>query len=82
MDPDNKFRDDKYLTKLLHVRGWSLVRYIEKRFGRERLRKIMVESCTEDILSFLKLHKKGFELEWRRAMPGLAKEAIGHKFPG
>lgn len=59
-----------------YVWGWSLVRYIDKLFGRETLKKIMVESCTGDILGFLKLRKKEFELEWRHAMPGLAKEAM------
>ncbi|MDP2865901.1 MAG: hypothetical protein Q8O90_06635 [Elusimicrobiota bacterium] len=58
-----------------YVWGWSLVRYIEKRFGRKILRKIILESCTEDILGFLKLRKNKFELEWRAAILGLGKEA-------
>ncbi len=58
-----------------YVWGWSLVRYIEKYFGREILKKIMLESCTEDILGFLKLRKNKFELEWRAAIPRLGKEA-------
>lgn len=57
-----------------YVWGWSLVRYIEKRFGREILKKIIIESCTEDILGFLKLRRNKFELEWRAAIPGLSND--------
>ena len=46
-----------------YVWGWSLVRYIDKRFGREELRKIMVESCTGDIPGFLKPGGKDFARE-------------------
>jgi hypothetical protein len=56
--------------------GWSLVRFIEKRFGNDALKKIILGSCEEDILGFLKLNKTKFEAEWRRAMPALAREAI------
>lgn len=60
-----------------YVWGWSLVRFIEKRFGRGALKRIIKESYTADIPAFLKLRRKEFESEWRKAVPGLAREAMG-----
>ena len=51
-----------------YVWGWSLVRCIEKLLGRQALKKVMVSSCTQDILGVLNLPKKKFEREWRHAM--------------
>jgi len=52
----------------VYVWGWSLVRCLEKRLGRQALKKVMVSSCTQDVLGVLNLPKKKFEREWQRAM--------------
>ena len=59
-----------------YVWGWSLVRFIEKRLGRGALRSVIQNSCTDDILGFLKLSRSRFEAEWHRTLPALAREAI------
>lgn len=45
--------------------GWSLVRHIERRFGRKKFRSVLLESNTSDIPGFLKISRKALEKDWQ-----------------
>jgi hypothetical protein len=50
-----------------YIWGWSLVRYIEKSFGRKKLLEIMRNTCTSDIPKVLKLNKRTLEKDWQKS---------------
>jgi len=48
--------------------GWSVVRYIDKRFGRKKILEIMRNTCDADIPGLLKLSKKTLERAWQNSL--------------
>lgn len=51
-----------------YIWGWSLVRYIEKRFGRKKILEILQTTCEQDIPGLLKLGKKALERDWQKSL--------------
>lgn len=64
-----------------YVWGWSIVQFIEKRFGKEKIREIVRNSMTIDVEKSLGMEPARFEQEWRDFAAGYLNGEPGRARP-